>query len=173
MREIKFRAWDKKRKKMIYDYIEDKSMDRDDTYIMIELDGTVHAYDSDDAGKNGLWEHENDNFDLEVMQYTGLKDKNGKEIYEGDIIRDDWLGTAEIRYNDIIAGYWAKLFKRKKYVSMNDIDSEYIDITLLAENVGEKAGKIEQEVIGNIYENPELVKKGKNEDEFLKGSLRI
>ncbi len=71
-----------------------------------------------------------------VMQYTGLKDKNGKEIYEGDIL--DGGESYEGRYVVIYSGFgfWLKDWPDELYSD---------DFT-------------EREVIGNIYENPELIK---------------
>jgi uncharacterized phage protein (TIGR01671 family) len=72
MREIKFRAWDKIRERMSHAI---------SPYIA--LDGEIKHVAVDDfkGSCNTLFETE-----FELMQYTGLKDKNGKEIYEGDII---------------------------------------------------------------------------------------
>lgn len=81
--------------------------------------------------------------DYPLMQYTGLKDKNGKEIYEGDIIQlwKDKIKAykVEIKWNDHYLGYepWC----------------QYIDGLDSPEQWG-----YEMEVIGNIYENPELLK---------------
>jgi uncharacterized phage protein (TIGR01671 family) len=72
MREIKFRAWDKDSKRMRY--AED----------LIGPGGWVIQFHGVplEIGIHGVFEPEN----VELMQYTGLEDKNGKEIYEGDIV---------------------------------------------------------------------------------------
>lgn len=120
MREIKFRAWDK------------------DDLCMRDWDNLLsHVYAKD---KNTIF---NDS-DYEVMQFTGLKDKHGKEIYEGDIVRKDgWI--YEIRWSKYGAGFdlatkndsWPKQEDGYAYHS-GLYDTEII------------------EVIGNVYENPDL-----------------
>jgi uncharacterized phage protein (TIGR01671 family) len=77
-----------------------------------------------------------------VGQFTGLKDKNGREIYEGDILRsvghttDDDTLTGTVKFVD------------GSYIVDNGKDAEYL-FTECGEN----------EVLGNIYENPELLQK--------------
>ncbi len=71
-------------------------------------------------------------------RYTGLKDKNGKEIYEGDIFRQDWKGeqvVGEIVYGDM-ARFWLKPYEHYFIGEIKCVTGE---------------------VIGNIYENPELL----------------
>lgn len=72
-----------------------------------------------------------------IGQYTGLKDKNGKEIYEGDILINDDDEIAVIKYSDTDA-----LFE----LIIDDV----------AENFSNESSKW-WEVIGNIYDNPELL----------------
>ena len=82
----------------------------------------------------------------EIMQYTGLKDKNGKEIYEGDILT----------YDERIRGF-------VKYIGCSFI-IEWVGIDTYSDLLGWdnwRSGKTSDgskyEVIGNIYQNPELL----------------
>lgn len=77
--------------------------------------------------------------DLKIMQCTGLKDKNCKLIYEGDIVKD--LIIPEIFYI-------VKWFNSGFYLE-STISGSFL-----------KFNDTQQEVIGNIYENPELLKDG-------------
>lgn len=133
MREIKFRAWDIKNKVMITDVT------------------PVHSVGSFIIGGNlePLVQIKVDNsypWPCEVMQYTGLLDDNDKEIYEGDIVKiDDGYGLGGI--------HQVKYMAEKNYPAFDLIP--YIDVDENGLSWIKAVGDIK--VIGNIYENPELL----------------
>ena len=141
-REIKFRMYDTKRKEWLHD-----------TEHAVSLFGETIML-------GGLWSRHDDTYveikdmnDIVAMQYTGLKDKNGREIYEGDII-----------------GYWGGNPNGAKWiVGWDDNKSGWsaiygdTDITCSGESMSGMPGFklsrkicLKKEIIGNIYQNPEL-----------------
>lgn len=111
MREIKFRVWSKEDKVMIYD---------------VNSISLIHGKLIDD--------------DYIFMQYVGLKDKNRKEIYEGDILQ--WPSCKSVSKVE---------FKLGEFRLINE--KEYSDLSIIL-NINDKGQAIG---IGNIYENPELL----------------
>ena len=121
MRDIKFRSYNPRDKKMHYDI----------TGIEIVNDGSISGIFID--GAFFLIE------EVYLMQYTGLKDKNGKEIYEGDIVSLQFDLSSEI----------------SKVVWLQDISGYIVEnISILNKDLAEKII-----VIGNIYDNPDLLEK--------------
>ena len=136
MREIKFRAWLKEHKTMVN---------------VAEIDinhQLIYHYGFDDF--EGNFENFNS---IELLQYTGLKDKNENEIYEGDIVEfDDYdrksnylKNVAVVVREDNVNTLALQKFKYDNTKFTN----RYMDYI---ENIFENS-----KVIGNIYENPELL----------------
>ena len=128
MREIKFRAWLKEDKKMV----NVETMDFTDKSIQyLKKSEIINAY---------ILRRESDD-DVELMQYTGLKDKNGKEIYEGDILffRDENMKYIVV-WQD--AAFIIKSIEIRKYSEKMC----WLDDT-----------EICCEIVGNIYENKKLL----------------
>lgn len=122
MRNIKFRAWHKDIKEMF-------------EVGQITLEKGIWDYQPENRKHIGISIPYQPSFIL--MQYTGLHDKNGKEIYEGDIVKSYY-------YIDTPNGEQERF--NQKVINYNDVLCEY------------KINAFENlEVIGNIYENPELL----------------
>lgn len=138
MREIKFRVWNVQFSKMSETFdLEDFGEDQDSEHGPCEF--SLRTFTIPEK-KNIL------------MQYTGLKDKNGKEIYEGDIVkRADFSDGVIVWHNDlngyILGGYRKKSNERD--VDLKTFQTKDIEVLRF---FGE-----EDEVIGNVYENPELL----------------
>ena len=83
----------------------------------------------------------------ELMQYTGLKDKNGVEIYEGDIVEYDGHTRAKV------------IFKSGCFIGYDGYatSSDEAYLLLEADSTPFNGDEFELEVIGNIYENPDLL----------------
>ena len=90
------------------------------------------------------WQACNNSINCELMQYTGLKDMNGKEIYEGDIVKTKWEDVKLLKVIFSHGGF--------TYVAIDDSDESH---NFMPDNSFLNGC----EVIGNIYENPELLDK--------------
>ena len=133
MREYKFRCWDTENKEML----KVQELDFEDTFYGGRLSIRTDKY--------------NDYFDMEdmvLMQYTGLKDKNEKEIYEGDIVKINDEIIAKVIWDNDYLGYFLYANEENSIDSFENGEQPLYDYW----------GSIE--VIGNIYDNPELLEKG-------------
>ena len=140
-REIKFRAWEKEPKDDVPHFIYN---------VVVGANGPHHV-----LGNSGFMQQMQAE-DFVIEQFTGLKDKNGKEIYEGDIVdirngvvfldsmrdrHDGGFGISEVIWG--WSGFWARPLNGGPCASM-------------AEFITEKEDCKDVEIIGNIHENPGL-----------------
>jgi uncharacterized phage protein (TIGR01671 family) len=159
-REIKFRAWDKRENKFSTQFA-----------LIQYRDG---SFGIDYVQFDSLEYYTECNENVELLQFTGLKDKNGKEIYEGDIIREKyrieeydedggWTGkTLGFEYL-IGAVYYSEKHAQFRYDNINR-NLKLLNPDWLTNESKEQdlfhlpRQKNPFEIIGNIYENPELLK---------------
>ena len=133
MREIKFRAWDEKEKCWVCGFAIHQNGMFSDWAGCKEVNGKCYA----DAN----WEQLKNIPHIKIMQYTGKKDKNGREIYEGDLLQHPNGTIAEIKYSDDLAAFVAV------YVRDGNTEMDYLDKEIVSKC----------KIVGNIYENPELL----------------
>lgn len=129
---FKFRAWDKNKNKMYQ--VRGINFDNEDLWLKINETQIMGA----------------NLFEVELMQYTGLKDKNGKEIYKGDIVECKCGNTGKTILRQVEYIGVSFCTKNGSFYNQKTKQREYCYIPL----------KPYVKVVGNIYENPELLKEG-------------
>lgn len=139
MREIKFRAWDKEKKRMLeWDKYKE------------EICQAIPVDCGDEWTERCI-----------VMQFTGLTDKNDKEIYEGDIVKTLKDGNIEVIFQDGVFG--CKVDRPSSDEYGTEYSEEFISLIDLIETGywgstnGTGKPKFIVKVVGSIYENPELL----------------
>jgi len=142
-REIKFRAWDKKFKIML-----------DSSYgDWISFDGVTYSEAETKYNTPHIEIERAD--DYEVMEFTGIQDKNGVDIYEGDILRgeNDIYGRDCVEMTDACV-----YFCEGSFGILLLYDSYFVPFIDTEET---------WEVIGNIYKNPELIIKNSDDEKEI------
>lgn len=143
MRDIKFRAWDKKKKEIFqvhqieWNYVDNSIKN-------------IEGYTGDSGGWRNVYGGGNMKYASEdrfvLMQYTGFKDENGNEIYDGDVLKYFFKGerlSGNVSFENGLILVTVLQISNDAYTLLQDIilDDDFYLTT----------------VVGNIYENPELL----------------
>ncbi len=127
MRKLAFRAWDKENNRM-------------ETTFEVTSQGVIKFTPLGMTTK--YLEH------FILMQFTGMKDKNGKEIYESDLLMCEEGIRYKLEWEEQYGGYRLYFWGGKDWDWDEQIDDMY----------DYQTKRISLEIIGNLYENPELLK---------------
>lgn len=150
MRDIKFRA-----------YIRDKN-----PRVPSEINKIVEVKSLHLGSKKAIIGYSGGNYsikfdEIELMQYTGLKDKNGREIYEGDIVKVKLYKGEEEKYFVGKVEYFGSSF-----IVDADNDSDYHVYDLDGFGIDFKYNLEDCEVIGNVWEDSDLLNDNKNTESY-------
>ena len=150
MRDIKFRA-----------YIRDKN-----PRVPSEINKIVEVKSLHLGSKKAIIGYSGGNYsikfdEIELMQYTGLKDKNGKEIYEGDIVKVKLYKGEEEEYFLGKVEYFGSNF-----IVDSDNNSDYNVYDLDGFGIDFKYNLEDCEVIGNVWEDSDLLNDNKNTESY-------
>jgi len=137
MKQIKFRAWLPEEGKMIYS----EGLHSEDTHFWLNHDGHLYLQllkheISSDGYRHACWTTP----EQKIMQFTGIKNRDGKDIYEGDIVRFGWV-EHKVEWCDQRGGYFIEYHR-------NNPDGSEAQITNCLGNIADAL-----ELIGNIYEH--------------------
>lgn len=134
MKKIIVRVWDMDKRR----FISSGEKDGEWETIFIVSGGSISPASVRQHGLSGEPELCELGGNYEASISTEIKDKNGREIYEGDIVKKSNGAVGQVVYLKATAGY--KLYNARQIFDIFEADARYL------------------EVIGNIYENPELLK---------------
>jgi len=128
MNDVKYRAWDYKEKRMV-------------KVLAIDWEHQTISYEADinHEGMSGFercYHQPLENFEL--LQFTGVKDKNGQEIYEGDILKNSFGSLYEVKWVSSMTSFMCSPLKVVYEVRHLD--------------------NLDTEVVGNVFENTELLR---------------
>ncbi|WP_121615235.1 YopX family protein [Virgibacillus halodenitrificans] len=152
MRDVKFRFWDDLNNKFWYGGQEGESEENKTFQSYFKDGGLVGAlvepvsYGISQTGVDDYQEHR-----LIASQFTGLKDKSGKEIYEGDVVKRADDTPFRMENGEIKFCTWLVEFKYAQWVFIDTPVSPATSYPAFYSNAKY------MEIIGNIYENPELL----------------
>lgn len=141
-RIIKFRAWDKSDKRWAEVHRLAAVLNGSEVYY---IDKTTTWFDVAGFNRN-----------LELMQFTGLTDKNGKEIYEGDVITSPSVGN--LKQGSVEWGTCGFVVREQGVHGSKD--GTWTEVLSSWAYPLDGQGALRGEIIGNIYENPELLENG-------------
>jgi len=137
-REIEFRAWDTITNEMVFSTLVRNN------YLAINLNGNVLGYEDTDKDQEVLFYPER----FIITQYTGLKDKHGNKIFEGDILK---------AFTRSFTGKISKISEHNALCFWN-VSSFNFRLLPVSDNFGRCVNNYSHgfEIIGNVFDNPEL-----------------